>query len=89
MSDPFQLTSETPAQSHTHYVTMTPNRHVILAALREKPELTLTEAVQLIGGKIYTNERFHVGNTLTRMIKAGLIRRVKPGVYALPEGGVK
>jgi predicted transcriptional regulator of viral defense system len=41
--------------------------------------------VRLIGGNIYHNESKHVGAVLSNMVKRGMIRRVSPGVFALPE----
>jgi predicted transcriptional regulator of viral defense system len=60
-----------------------PKQSVILAALRQRERLTLSEAVELIGGDIYTNQAFHVGNILSRMVKRGMIRRIKPGLFCL------
>lgn len=62
----------------------TPKRQAILSALRERGILTLDEAVEIIGGNIYHNERFHVGNLLSAMVKAKMINRVKPGLFSLP-----
>lgn len=61
-----------------------PKQSAILAALRDKPEITLAEAVQLIGGNLYCNAEKHVGVTLSNMVKRGMIQRVKPGVFCLP-----
>lgn len=61
-----------------------PKQSVILAALRDKPQITLSEAVKLIGGNLYCNAEKHVGVTLSNMVKRGMIQRVKPGVFCLP-----
>lgn len=56
----------------------------ILAALGSNPEITLTEAVLLIGGNLYCNKSKHVGAVLSNMVKRGMIERVCPGVFRLP-----
>lgn len=61
-----------------------PKQSAILAALRDKPEITLAEAVQLIGGNLYCNAEKHVGVTLSNMVKRGMLKRVKRGVFCLP-----
>ena len=45
--------------------------------------ITLDRAVELIGGDIYHNERFHVGNILSNMVKRNILVRLKRGVYTL------
>lgn len=64
---------------------LSPKQAVVMSALKKKGTLTLTEAVDLIGGNVYTNRRFHVGNVLSRMVERGMIVRVKPGLFRLPE----
>ncbi|HAR46319.1 MAG TPA: hypothetical protein DCS05_09175 [Nitrospiraceae bacterium] len=56
----------------------------ILASFKTVPTLTLADAVRLIGGNIYCNAEKHVGATLSNMVRRGLIVRVKPGVFELP-----
>ena len=48
-------------------------------------DITIEEAVLIVGGNIYANERFHVGNILRNMVKRGYIQRVQRGVYSLIE----
>jgi len=49
-------------------------------------QITLDEAVKLVGKDIYRNEHKHVGQILSRMVNRGLIRRIKAGVFTdLPE----
>ena len=45
--------------------------------------LTLDRAVELVGGNIYHNKQKHVGSLLANMVRQGLIKRVKPGVFEL------
>lgn len=61
-----------------------PKQAAILTALRATPEMTLSEAVRLIGGNLYCNAEKHVGVMLSNMVKRGMIERVKPGVFRLP-----
>lgn len=63
---------------------LSPKQRTILEAVRVRGTLTLDEAVGLVGGNVFTNERFHVGTVLARMVKRGLIVRKKPGIFELP-----
>jgi len=81
MSELFQGYS---AVQNPNRVVISPKRRMILVTLRERQTLTLDDAVELIGRDIYANKKFHVGNVLSAMVKQGLIRRVKPGVFTLP-----
>lgn len=47
---------------------------------------TKQDAVQLIGHRYYCNEDKHVGDVLSRMVKAGFIIRIKPGHFELSKG---
>ena len=44
-------------------------------------KITLDQAVDLIGASYYSNERFHVGNVLSRMVKSQKLTRIRPGVF--------
>ncbi len=57
----------------------------VLAFLREAPTITLDQAVAVIGRNLYANAKFHVGNVLSNMVKRGMLRRIKPGLFALAE----
>lgn len=57
----------------------------VIAALSRQNILTLDEAVGLIGYGIYHNERKYVGEYLAKMVKDGLLERVKPGVFKLAQ----
>lgn len=48
-------------------------------------KITLSQAVALTGKNLYANAQFHTGATLARMVKRGLVRRIKPGVFGFPE----
>lgn len=58
----------------------------ILAAVAGSGEITLAAAVALVGGDIYQNQAKHVGAVLGNMVRRGMLRRVKPGVFSLPNG---
>lgn len=59
-------------------------QRIIVDALKTVDTITLAEAVELIGGDIYSNKKFHVGNVLGNMVKQGLIQRLTNGVFTLP-----
>ena len=65
---------------------LSPKQSKIIAAMNaaSNAQITLDEAVGLIGGNLYCNANQHVGQTLSRMVKRGLIVRVRPGVFRLP-----
>lgn len=48
--------------------------------------MTKKRAISLIGNFYYCNASKHVGDVLTRMVKSGLLRRVKRGRYAIGNG---
>jgi len=47
--------------------------------------ITLDKAVELIGSRYYCNERFHTANVLSRLVKMGKLKRVKPGFFTKPD----
>lgn len=63
---------------------MSPKQSIVVAHLRQHNRITLREAVGLIGGDVYCNRSFHVGNVLSNMVKRGMLVRVKRGVFELP-----
>ncbi len=63
---------------------LSPKQQIILTVLSANAELTLSQAVILIGKNLYCNAEKHVGAVLSNMVKRGLIKRVKPGVFRLP-----
>lgn len=40
--------------------------------------------VEALGGQYYSNPEKHVGDIVSRMVKSGLLIRVRPGVFRLP-----
>ena len=58
-----------------------PKQRAIVDVLQKEPHITLAAAVALIGGGIYANA--HVGALLANMVKKGMIKRLKPGVFTL------
>jgi predicted HTH transcriptional regulator len=56
----------------------------VIRLLKERGTLTIAEAVKIFGRHIYCNATDHIGRRLARMVKRGLIVRLKPGVFALP-----
>ena len=64
---------------------LSPKQAKVMRYLQEHDTITLSIAVDLIGGNLYCNEAKHVGVTLSTMVKRGLIERVKPGLFRLPK----
>lgn len=69
---------------------LTDNQKAIINKAKENDgQITKKEAVELIGGNYYCNAGKHVGYVLTRMIKSGLLERIKIGVYKISSKGKK
>lgn len=83
MNEPFQLEA-TPLPKPARNLGLSAKQRAILAVLRDRKEITLDEAVTLVGRNIYHNAHKHVGVTLSNMVRRGLIVRVRPGVFTLP-----
>lgn len=49
-------------------------------------KITKSQAVDLIGYTYYCNSEQHVGAILSRMVKHGLLNRVKPGRFEIGMG---
>lgn len=47
-------------------------------------ELIKRDIVKQFQGWYYCNAAFHIGNILSRMVKAGLLERPRHGVYRKP-----
>lgn len=45
--------------------------------------ITLSEAVEIIGKNIYANKERYVSLAMARMVKKGLIKRIKLGLFEL------
>ena len=57
---------------------------MIVDYIREgRQEITKQEATAILGRFYYCNEEKHVGELLSRMIKSGILERVKRGTYKL------
>lgn len=66
---------------------MTPEQKQIIAILQANGgEATKSQVVKQIGGNYYCNGENHVGQRLSRMVNAGLLIRVKPGVFKIGKG---
>jgi hypothetical protein len=48
--------------------------------------LTKKQVVDAFGHWYYANAAFHIGNMISRMVNAGLLIRVKNGVFKLGKG---
>lgn len=66
---------------------MTPQQRQLLDAARKNGgKITKKQAVDLQQHQYYANAEKYVGERLTKMVKAGLFARSKPGVYELSDG---
>lgn len=62
---------------------LTEKQQQILEWTRSNTQITKRKAVELIGGCYYRNADKHVGDVLSRMVNAGLLKRIKNGVFTL------
>lgn len=62
---------------------MTDKQKIIFDFVRENGSITKKTAVDKIGGSYFINASKHVGDVLSRMVKSGLLKRVKNGVFEL------
>jgi len=60
-------------------------QRAILSYIGENGRITLAEAVDLVGGDIYCNKNKRVGAILLNMVRRGMIKRIKRGVYEVAE----
>lgn len=65
-------------------MTASPKQSAILIALSCKPEITLQDAIKLVGN-YYRNAAKHTGAVLSTMVRRGMIERIRPGVFTLPK----
>lgn len=52
----------------------------------EDKQITKKQAVDLIGRCYYANEKKHTGDVLSRMVKRGLLKRIKNGLFEIGQG---
>lgn len=66
---------------------MTPEQKKIMAFAQSKGgTFTKSEIVDAMGKKYYCNGDKHLGDRLSRMVNANLLKRVKPGVFEISTG---
>ncbi len=66
---------------------MTPEQKEIVTILQSNGgEVTKAQVVEAIGGNYYCHGDKHVGDRLSRMVNAGMLIRVKPGVFKIGTG---
>lgn len=63
----------------------TPEQKEILNFVRQRGEATKAEICK-ISDRYFCNGSKHVGERLSRMVKSGMLIRVKNGVYRLGDG---
>lgn len=59
------------------------NHNAILNHLRQNETATLAELYQISPFGYYCNWQKHFGQVMSRLVKQGLVERVKPGVFKL------
>lgn len=62
---------------------MTDKQQILFDYAKSNRQITKQKAVELIGKIYYCNADKHVGDVLSRMVKAGLLKRIKPGLFEL------
>jgi len=64
---------------------LTPSQKKVLQLAQEAGGTVASSTiVEALGRKYYSNPEKHVGDIVSRMVKSGLLIRVKPGVFRLP-----
>lgn len=65
---------------------MTPSQRAIYNFVRSKGTATKEEIFSFTGDPYYRNGEKYIGERLSRMVNAGMLKRVKPGVFAVGSG---
>ena len=69
----------------TEELLMTEAQRTILSIARSQGgNITKAQAVAALGGNYYSGADNHVGAILSRMVNAGLLERITPGVFRVP-----
>ena len=58
-------------------------KQIIQFAHANGGQITKREAVDLFSHRYFINESHYVGEILSRMVNAGMLTRIKPGVFEL------
>lgn len=61
-------------------------QRTILKHLQDNRQISKKEAVELLKHYYYYNASKHVGDILTRMVRKGILKRVRRGVYERGNG---
>ncbi|MCQ4139206.1 type IV toxin-antitoxin system AbiEi family antitoxin domain-containing protein [Chryseobacterium sp. EO14] len=64
---------------------MTDKQKVIFEFVKDNGSITKKTAIEKIGNNYFLNADKYVGEVLSRMVKSGLLKRVKKGVFTLGE----
>ena len=65
---------------------MTPDQRTIYNFISDNGTATKSDIVALDGGQYYRNADKYIGDRLSRMVKAGILERVRPGVFRIGSG---
>ena len=69
-------------------MSLTVKQSAILKRCQMFGQITTAEAVDLVGD-YYHNATKHTGDILSRMVKSGLLKREKPGLFKIGPGKTK
>lgn len=73
----------------TTFKYMSKAKKLIQAAKENGGNITTSQAVELLQHHYYHNARKYVGEILSRLVKSGKLKRVKPGAYELNAPTIK
>ncbi len=66
---------------------MTPEqKEIMVFVIHQGGSVTKKQVVSAFGRQYYCNGEKHVGDRLSRMVKSGLLIRIKPGVFEAGKG---
>ena len=81
----FDLPDAAPAENKPSHAPTESQREIACEIWRRGGTATKAELIDVFGKRYYCNAERHFGARLSRMVSAGFLMRVKPGVYRLPE----
>jgi len=65
---------------------LTEKQQVIIQHCRSNGTISKVDAVYMLKCFYYTNAGKYVGEILSRMVKSGKLKRIKPGLFELGKG---
>lgn len=65
---------------------LTPHQKTVVKLINESPDKQVTKKSVCEVIQFYYNTEKHVGEILSRMVKMGMIKRIKPGLFGVGSG---